>query len=83
MHPCARRRIERMAAFDAIVEPLVQHHVAQPAFAELPRDAGAHVLEAGMRDPASALARFGEPRVVIDAQLEIGVGDGACLILEE
>ena len=36
-----------------------------------------------MPDPAAAAARFGEPRVVVDAHLEIGVRDRARRLVEQ
>src|SRR5688572_26625712 len=68
-----RRAREAVAALDAVVEPLVQHDVAQPTIAELARELGAQRFEHRMAMPACAGLYFREARVVINANLQIRV----------
>src|SRR5687768_2523743 len=77
-----RRARETVAALDAVIEPLVKHDVAQPAVAELARELRAESFEQRVTMPASAGLHFGEPRVVINANLQIRIGERHAGVVE-
>src|SRR5689334_1037786 len=78
----ARRAREAVAALDAVVEPFVQHDVAQPAIAELARELRAQCFEHRVTMPARAGLYFGEPRIVINANLQIRIRERCAGVVE-
>src|SRR5690606_34526216 len=78
-----RTDCEAVAALEAIIEPLVQHDVAQPAIAEIACELRANRLEHRMAMPARARLDFREPRVMVDADLQIRIRDGSARLVEQ
>src|SRR5690606_850609 len=77
------RSAEAVSALDAVVEPLIEQDVAQPPLAQVARQLRADRIEQRMPAPARAGLHLREPRVVIDADQEVGIGQHAGLFLEE
>src|SRR6185436_6218392 len=78
----AQRAREVVAALDAVVEPLVQHDIAQPAIAELARELRAQCFEHRVTMPARAPLHFSEARIVINANLQIRVRERRAGVVE-
>ena len=66
-----------MSAVAAVFEPLVEQHIAQPALAQCGAEPVADTLQTRVPDPAAAVTRLGETRIVIDAHLEIRIGESS------
>lgn len=71
-----------MSTLDAVVEPFIQHDIAQPALAQIARELRADRIKHAVPMPARAGLYFREPRVVIHAKQQIRIRRSAVGVLE-
>src|SRR5262245_58307028 len=74
---------EAVAAADAVLEPLVEQHVAGPARAAAWRDLRDEPAQARVRRGRAGAAGLGEPRVVVHADLEPGLARDGGAVAEQ